>query len=80
MGVFTSRSFKSFGWTSALNLPYDRTDFLHVTYRCWTQMKIMWPLSASSLRIEFPELLVAIGFPKASRSREELDIELSRSE
>ena len=29
---------------------------------------------------EFPELLDATGFPVASRSREELDIELSRSE
>ena len=44
-------------------------------------MKIMWPFSASSFNFsEFPELLDATSFPVASRSREQLDIELSRSE
>ena len=38
-------------WTSAVNLSYDRIDFLHVRYNCWRHMKNLWPFSASSFRI-----------------------------
>ena len=37
-------------WTSAVNLSYDRIDFIHVRYNCWRHMKIMLPFPVSSFR------------------------------
>ena len=40
-------------WTSAVNLSYDRIDFIHVRYNCWRHMKIMLPFPVSSFRINW---------------------------
>ena len=48
--------------TSAVNLSYDRIDFLQVGYSCWIKMKNVWPCSASS----FLEFLNATSFPVTS--------------